>query len=77
MVGPPEPSPAVPARGSDSAAPLRLAEQQVDDPAAAGVRPRPAAVAEYLGAVTPGVLERVGQDRQAVEGTVGVDPFGQ
>jgi hypothetical protein len=34
-------------------------------------------VVEHVGVVAPGVLEGVGQDRQPVEGTVGVDAFGE
>ena len=45
----------------------RFAEHQIDHPAAANVRPRPAAVVEDVVAVAPGVLERVGQDRHRGE----------
>jgi hypothetical protein len=58
---------------SFQAPPLRLPEHQIDDPAPADVRPLTAAVAEHVGVVAPGVLEGVGEDRQPVEGTVGVD----
>jgi hypothetical protein len=49
-------------------------QHQVERPAAADVRGgRVAQVGEQVVAVAPGVLERIGQDRQAVEGTLGVD----
>jgi hypothetical protein len=36
------------------------------------VRPRAAAVVQHVGVVASGFFERIGQDRQAVEGTIGV-----
>src|SRR5205814_5840399 len=48
--------------------------QQIHDPAAPGVdRSLLAAVAEDVGVLAPGVFEGVGQNREAVEGPVGVD----
>ena len=44
-----------------------LPQHQIDHPAAANVRPRPAAVVEDVGVVAPGVLQRVGQDRHRGE----------
>src|SRR5262249_55079140 len=43
----------------------RLAEEEVDDPAAADVRPRPAAGAEDGGGGAPGPFEGIGQGRPA------------
>ena len=51
--------------------------QQIDDPAAPHMRPALVAVGEDVGVVAPGILQRIGQDRQAVEGTVGVDAPGE
>jgi hypothetical protein len=53
-----------------------LAQNQIDDPAAADVRPFAAAVGEDFGVVATGVFQRVGEDREAVEGTVVVDCLG-
>src|SRR5262245_32416048 len=52
---------------------LRLAEEEIDGPAAADVRPRPAAVGEDVGVGAAGVLQRVRQDRQPLEGPLLVD----
>jgi hypothetical protein len=54
-----------------------LPENQVDDPAPADVRALPPAVAEDLLVSAPGVHQGVGQDRQAVEGSVLVDGAGE
>ena len=61
----------------DHLAPLHLPEDEVDDPAPPDVRPRPAAVGEYLRVVAPRVLEGVGEDREAVEGALVVNPPSQ
>src|SRR5262245_44929111 len=50
-----------------------LAQEEIDDRAAAGVRPRPAALGEHVGVVAASVLQRVRQDRHAVEGSLLVD----
>src|SRR3954453_17546304 len=51
----------------------RLAEQQVDGPAAADVRAGAAAVTQQVGVGAAGLFEGVGEDRQVVEGAVVVD----
>src|SRR5262249_38247863 len=48
-------------------APSALPEDEIDDPAAAGVRPRPAAVGQDLLVSAAGLLERVCQKRHVVE----------
>src|SRR5262249_19486325 len=55
---------------------LRLAEDQVHDPAAADVLAALAAVGEDVGVGAAGVLEGVGQDRQVMEGPLVVDAAG-
>src|SRR5436305_1032056 len=50
-----------------------LAQQQVDDPAAADVRPGAATVRQDGLVVAAGVEQRVGQDGEAVEGALLVD----
>jgi hypothetical protein len=55
---------------------LLLTEQGIDNPAAANMRPFTATVVENVLIVAPGVLQGVGKDRQAVEGTVVVDGLG-
>src|SRR4051812_20617851 len=54
-----------------------LAEDQIQRPAAAHVRPRRAQVREDGVVGEAGVFEGVGEDRQAVEGAIGVDAFGE
>src|SRR5262249_23251480 len=56
---------------------LCLAEDEIDDPAAADVRPRPAAVLQHIGVVAARILQRVGEDRQPVEGAVSVGALGE
>ena len=56
---------------------LLFAQYQIDDPAAADVFSRPAAVVQDVGVVAAGVFEGVGEDRQAVEGAVVVDGLGK
>ena len=41
------------------------------------MRPRSPAVIEDVGVLAPGILESVGEDREAVEGPIGVDAFGE
>jgi hypothetical protein len=41
------------------------------------MRPRPAAVVKDIGVVAPGLLEGVGQMRQAIEGLLVVDRMGE
>src|SRR3954451_6826870 len=50
-----------------------LSEQEVDHPAAPDVRPGAAAVGEDVGVGAAGVLQRVSQHGQTVEGAVIVD----
>jgi hypothetical protein len=52
-------------------------QQQIDDPAAPDMWPLTPAVAEDVGVSAAGVLQGVGEDRSAVEGTVVVDRLGQ
>jgi len=52
---------------------LRLPKHTIDYPTPAGVRPRPAAVAQDVGVVAAGVFERIGQNRHPVERTLRVD----
>src|SRR5262245_47192542 len=56
---------------------LPFSETIINDPAAADVRPRPAAVGEAGGVGAAGLFQGVGQDRQAVEGAVVVDGLRQ
>src|SRR5262249_47782208 len=56
---------------------LRLAEDEVHDPAAADVRPRPAAVVEEGGVGAAGDFQGVGEDGEALEGTFVIDALGQ
>ena len=53
------------------------AGQQVDDPAAANVLAGLPAMIQNVGVGAAGVFEGVGEDGEAVEGTVGVDGFGE
>ena len=41
------------------------------------MRPRSPAVVEDIGILAPGILEGISEDREAVEGTLGVDTFGE
>src|SRR3954453_19497516 len=52
-------------------------EQSIDDPAAAGVRPRLSAVAQHLGMSATGSFQAVGQGREAVEGAIIVDSLSE
>src|SRR5262249_7365436 len=54
-----------------------LAQQQVHNPTAPDMWPRPAAVTEDVGVGATGLFQGVGQDRQAVEGSLVVDRLGQ
>src|SRR4051794_30422345 len=56
---------------------LRLSQQQIDDPAAADVFVRPAAVCQDVGVIAAGLLQRVGEDRHQVEAPLVVDRAGQ
>ncbi|VTT99314.1 acetylornithine deacetylase : Acetylornithine deacetylase or succinyl-diaminopimelate desuccinylase OS=Singulisphaera acidiphila (strain ATCC BAA-1392 / DSM 18658 / VKM B-2454 / MOB10) GN=Sinac_6205 PE=4 SV=1: Peptidase_M20: M20_dimer [Gemmataceae bacterium] len=65
--------PAVPGNAS-----LLLAEYQINHPAPADVNLlRIAAVRQDVGAVTPGILQRIGEDRHAVERPLVVDALRQ
>ena len=56
---------------------LRPIRQNVDNPASPDVWTRSSAVVENIGVFAPGILESVGEDRKAVEGSIGVDAFGE
>src|SRR5262245_58630925 len=56
---------------------LLLPEQQIHHPAAADVWTGAAAMGEDVGVLAAGVLKGVGEDRQAVKGTVVVSPPGE
>src|SRR5262249_41611256 len=75
-VSPPNlPGPGAPVHDNPSA-PL-LPEQQVHDPTSADVLPARPTVAQDVRVGTTGDFQGVGQDRQAVEGTVLVDGLDQ
>jgi hypothetical protein len=57
--------------------PSAVADEQIYDPAPLMLPTGSAAVVEDVGVVASGVLQRVGEDRQAVEGTFRFDPTGQ
>src|SRR5262245_3413427 len=52
---------------------LLFPQQQIDDPAAADMWPRPAAVRQDVGVVAARLCQRVSEDRQQVEAAVVVD----
>src|SRR5207248_2627023 len=54
-----------------------LTAQQIDDPAAAHVRPRSAGVLQDGAVRAAGVVQGVGQDRQTIEPAIVVDVFGK
>src|SRR5262249_26467670 len=54
-----------------------VAERVLDRPAAANVAPRFATMAQHLDIGATGVFERVGQDRQLLEGALGEDGLRQ
>src|SRR4051812_30949432 len=54
-----------------------LAKYQIDDPAASDVFARLPAVKQDVRVVAAGFFQRIGEDRHAVEGTVGVDAVGE
>ena len=56
---------------------LRLAEQQIDDPAAADMLARLTAMVQEVGVGAAGVFQGVSEDWKAVESTVLVDGFGK
>jgi len=57
--------------------PSRFAEEKVHHPATPDVWPWLPAVAEDVGIRAPGVFKGVGQDGQAVEGSLIVDGLGE
>src|SRR4051794_20843562 len=56
---------------------LRLPQQEIDDPAAAHVFARLAAVVEDLGVGAASVFEGIGEDGEAVKGAIFVNPSRQ
>jgi hypothetical protein len=53
-----------------------LAQEEIDDPAAADVLPAVATVGEDVGVVAASVFERVGKDRQVPEDPLSVNRMG-
>src|SRR5207237_950920 len=64
----------LPTRGQEVRLPF--SEEEINGPAPSHVRPLAAAVSEQLLVVALGVEQGIGEDRQAVEGPLLVDPFG-
>src|SRR5947209_19283311 len=56
--------------------PLLLPQNEIDDPAAPDVRPRPPKVAQDVRVRAAGLFEGVGQDGHTVEGPLVVDGLG-